>query len=51
MNLTLVRLMKSSTFSLGLKKTQKTNVGLVVIVGGEGWWEETKFMAQNVTLA
>ena len=26
--------MKSSTFSLGLKKTQKNNVGLVVIVGG-----------------
>ena len=28
--------MKSSTFSLGLKKIQKNNVGLVVIVGGGG---------------
>ena len=39
---------------VGLKKTQKNNVGLVVIVGGgrggEGRWEETKFMAQNITL-
>ena len=48
--------MKSSTISLGLKKTQKNNVGLVVIVvggvggGGVGGWEETKFIAQNVTL-
>ena len=43
--------MKSSTFSPGLKKTQKNNVGLIVIVGGgEGRWEETKFMAQNITL-
>ena len=48
--------MKSSTSSLGLKKTQKkNNVGLVVVVGGgggvgRGGCEETKFMAQNVTL-
>ena len=40
---------------VGLKKThKKNNVGLVVIVGrgggGEGRREETKFMAQNVTL-
>ena len=41
---------------VGLKKThKKNNVGLVVIVGRggggeEGRWEETKFMAQNVTL-
>ena len=28
--------MKSSTFSQGLKKTQKNNVGLVVVVGGGG---------------
>ena len=45
--------MKSSTFSQGLKKTQKNNVGLVVVVaagGGGGGCEETKFMAQNVTL-
>ena len=28
--------MKSSTFSPGLKKTQKNNVGLFVIVGGWG---------------
>ena len=42
--------MKSSTFSQGLKKTQKNNVGLVVVVGGGGGCEETKFLAQNVTL-
>ena len=30
--------MKSSTFSLGPKKTPKNNVGLVVVVGG-GWGE------------
>ena len=45
--------MKSSTFSLGLKKIQKNNVGLVVIVGGGGGggeYKETKFMAQNETL-
>ena len=44
--------MKSSTFSLGPKKTPKNNVGLVVIVGG-GWGVGGgggKFMAQNVTL-
>ena len=33
------------------ENTHKKNVGLVVIVGGgEGRWEETKFMAQNITL-
>ena len=35
------------------KVNTKDNVGLVVIGGervGEGGWEETKFMAQNVTL-
>ena len=44
--------MKSSTFSLGLKKIQKNNVGLVVIVGGGGGGgdKETKIMAQNETL-
>ena len=41
---------------VGLKKThKKNNVGLVIIVGWGGGgeeerWEETKFMAQNVTL-
>ena len=40
---------------VGLKKTHKKNVGLIVIVGlgggGRGGrWEETKFMAQNVAL-
>ena len=39
---------------VGLKKTHKKNVGLILIVGGGrgvgGGWEETKFMAQHVTL-
>ena len=46
--------MKSSTFSLGLKKIQKKNVGLVGGYSrrgrGGGGYKETKFMAQNETL-
>ena len=41
------------TFVHEKKNTHTKNVGLIVIVGGEGGgggYEETKFMAQNVTL-